>query len=248
MLIAVPLLATAATSALAQEAESEDRMLEEITVTATKRAESVQDIAMSIQAISGESLSNFAIDNLQDLSASVPNYSVGDTLTVSQITMRGLGSGEDRGFETPVSTFKDGIYLPRARQTRSPFFDVDRVEILRGPQAVLFGLNSTAGAIAVHGALNRPGDEFEATITGEYEMEYGGYRGRLTAGGSLGETVGIRVAVEGLDSGDGWLQNSISGDQGAIDHTLARLSLVWEPTDNVTLVARYEYNKAEVDK
>src|SRR5210317_2146983 len=90
--------------------------LEEIIVTATKRVESTQDIPMSIQAISGETLNAMGIDNLGDLSASIPNFTVGDTLTVSQITMRGVGSGEDRGFETPIATFKEGVYLPRSRQ------------------------------------------------------------------------------------------------------------------------------------
>jgi len=221
--------------------------LEEIIVTATKRVESTQDIPMSIQAISGETLNAMGIDNLGDLSASIPNFTVGDTLTVSQITMRGVGSGEDRGFETPIATFKDGVYLPRSRQTRSPFFDVDRVEVLRGPQAVLFGLNSTAGAIAIHGAVNSPGDEFEMTVTGEYEAEYDGYRGRVVAGGSLGESLGWRVALESGDSGDGWLENNVSGDAGDTEEDIARISLVWQATENLTTTLRWEHNETKVD-
>ena len=122
--------------------------LEEVIVTATKRAESTQDIPMSVQAVSGERLEAMAITDLGDLSTTIPNFSIGDGLTTNLITMRGVGSGEDRSFEQSVSMFVDGIYMPRSRQTRSPFFDADRVEVLRGPQAVLFGLNSTAGAIS----------------------------------------------------------------------------------------------------
>lgn len=221
--------------------------LEEVIVTATKRAESTQDIPMSIQAMRGEKLDAMGISDLGDLSATVPNFTVGDTLTVSQITMRGVGSGEDRGFETPIATFKDGVYLPRSRQTRSPFFDVDRVEVLRGPQAVLFGLNSTAGAIAIHGAVNNPGDEFEMTLTGEYEAEYEGYRARAVAGGSLGESLGWRVALETGDTGDGWLDNNVSGDAGDKEEDIARVSLVWQATDSLTATLRWEHNETEVD-
>jgi outer membrane receptor protein involved in Fe transport len=245
-IIAFALMSTVSPAIFAQDDDGVSA-LEEVMVTATKREESTQDIAMSVQVLSGDSLQAMSIDNLDDMSAIVPNFTMGDTLTVSQITMRGVGSGEDRGFEQSVSMFKDGIYLPRSRQTRSPFFDVDRVEVLRGPQAVLFGLNSTAGAISIHGAVNRPGDDFQATVTGEYEMEQGGYRGRVTAGGSAGDTLGWRIAVEGLDSGDGWLLNDIAGDQGSTEHTLARISLVWEPTDNLSFTARYEYNDATTD-
>ena len=110
------------------------QQLEEVLVTATKRSESLQDVPMSISVMSGRQIQNLAIDNLGELSSMIPNFTVSDTLTVSQITMRGVGSGEDRGFETPIATFKDGVYLPRNRQSRSPFFDLDRVEVLRGPR------------------------------------------------------------------------------------------------------------------
>ena len=110
--------------------------LEEVVVTATKRTESVMDIPMSVQAISGERLDAMAIDELGDLATTIPNFSIGDGVTTNLITMRGMGSGEDRSFEQSVSMFVDGIYMPRSRQTRTPFFDADRVEILRGPQAL----------------------------------------------------------------------------------------------------------------
>lgn len=221
--------------------------LEEVIVTATKRSESLQDVPMSISAMSGRQIQNLAIDNLEELSTMIPNFTVSDALTVSQITMRGVGSGEDRGFETPVATFKDGVYMPRNRQSRSPFFDLDRVEVLRGPQAVLFGLNSTAGAISFHGQVNRPGDEFELMLTGEYEAEFDGTRLRAVAGGSLGETVGWRLAAETLDSGDGWLKNDVAGDAGATKHDIFRASFVFQPSDNFEAIFRWEHSEAEQD-
>ena len=74
------------------------QQLEEVLVTATKRSESLQDVPMSISVMSGRQIQNLAIDNLGELSSMIPNFTVSDTLTVSQITMRGVGSGEDQGF------------------------------------------------------------------------------------------------------------------------------------------------------
>ena len=243
----VPAISLCTAILIPSAATAQSLALEEIIVTATKRAESAQDLSMSVQSISGQKLESLGIDNFENMAVNIPNFTVSDSLIVNQITMRGVGSGEDRGFEQSVSTFKDGVYLPRSRQTRSPFFDVDRVEVLRGPQAVLFGLNSTAGAISVHGAINKPGDETELSLTGEYEAEYGGVRVRAIAGGSAGETLGWRLALETKDSGDGWLENPVSGDSGATEHDMARVSLVWEPSENMSATFRWEHNTAETN-
>jgi len=220
--------------------------LEEVVVTATKRAESVQDIPMSVQAVSGERLEAMAISELSDLATTIPNFSIGDGVTTNLITMRGMGSGEDRSFEQSVSMFVDGIYMPRSRQTRTPFFDADRVEILRGPQAVLFGLNSTAGAISIHSAVNNPGDEFEARLTGEYEAEYEGGKVTGVVGGSPIDSLGLRLAIESGESGDGYIDNDTLGDQGDTESTVARVSAVWEPTDKLIVTAKYNYADYEV--
>lgn len=221
--------------------------LEEIVVTATKRSESTQDIPMSVQAVSGEALQSFAISDLGDLATTIPNFSIGDGVTTNLITMRGMGSGEDRSFEQSVSMFVDGIYMPRSRQTRTPFFDADRVEVLRGPQAVLFGLNSTAGAISIHSAVNRPGDEFEARLTGEYEFEYSGSKVTGVVGGSPTESLGLRAAIEVSDTGDGYIDNDFIGEQGDSESTVARVSAVWEATENLTATAIYNYADYELN-
>jgi iron complex outermembrane receptor protein len=220
--------------------------LEEVVVTATKRAESAQDIPMSVMAISGEKLNSMAITELGDLATNIPNFSIGDGVTSNLITMRGMGSGEDRSFEQSVSMFVDGIYMPRSRQTRTPFFDAARVEILRGPQAVLFGLNSTAGAISVHSAVTNPGDAFEASLTGAYEAEYDGARLTAIAGGSPTDSLGLRLAVQTSDSGDGYIENAVLGDQGDSESNLFRISGVWEATDALIITAKYNYADHEV--
>lgn len=236
-------LATAVALAMPSAAMAQ---LEEILVTATKRSESTQDIPMSVQAISGERLDAMAITDLGDLATTIPNFSIGDGVTTNLITMRGMGSGEDRSFEQSVSMFVDGIYMPRSRQTRTPFFDANRVEVLRGPQAVLFGLNSTAGAISIHSAVNNPGDAFEARITGEYESEYEGGMGTLVVGGSPLDNLGLRLAVESGESGDGYIDNDFIGEQGDTETTVGRVSAVWEASASLTVIAKYNYADYEL--
>ncbi|MGI9285306.1 MAG: TonB-dependent receptor, partial [Pseudomonadales bacterium] len=151
-------------------------------------------------------------------------------------------------FEQSVSMFIDGVYMPRNRQYRSPFLDVERVEVLRGPQAVLFGLNSMAGAVNVITAKSRPGDDFSGQITGELETEFEGYTVTGVAGGSLGDTFALRLAAQTTDSGDGWTDNTFTGDdEGAKEQELARITAVWEPTDNLSISAKGEYVDFQTD-
>ena len=139
-------------------------VLEEVVVTATKREQTLQDIPVSIQAISGEFVDEFNMTDIQDIAGTVPNVIIGYGITAQSVNIRGLGAGQDRSFEQSVGMFIDGVYLPRSRQYRNPFFDIERVEIMRGPQSVVHGLNSTAGAISVLTRRNEGGDPFEASI------------------------------------------------------------------------------------
>ena len=139
-----PAILMGAQAALAQG------QLEEVIVTATKRAQSVQDIPMSVEAMSGEAIARNGIRDMADLSASIPSFIVTESAGDRNITMRGMGSPSgQRGIEQAVAMYVDGVYKPRSKQYYSAFLDLDRVEILRGPQAVLFGINATAGAINV---------------------------------------------------------------------------------------------------
>jgi len=236
MLIAVGAsLAAGPCSALAQQ-------LEEIVVTATKRPKSVQDIPVSIATVSGESIRQDVIRGIEELSVRVPNLTVSSGLTTDNIHIRGIGSGTERSFEQAVGMFIDNVYMPRSRQYRSPFLDVERVEVVRGPQAVLFGLNSTAGAIAVHSARSRPGDASISDITAEYEVKYGGTGLTAIFGGSPSESLGLRIAAKTIDSGDGYWTNNVTGaDENALDDTVVRASIVWESSASTTLDLKVEY-------
>ena len=123
------------------------RRLQEVVVTATRREESLQDVPVSVNAVSGAELQQNAVVRLQDLQ--LPSLTVQETGIGNNIFIRGIGSGINPGFEQSAGTYVDGVYRGRGQQSRAPMLDVSRVEILRGPQTTLFGKNSVAGAINV---------------------------------------------------------------------------------------------------
>ena len=114
-------------------------ILEEIVSTAQKRPESLQNIPISVNTIDGGKLDNAGITNLEKLTAYIPNFSMNQTGIGSTITIRGISSGINQGFEQSVGQYVDGIYYGRAAVSRAPFLDLERVEVLRGPQGTLFG-------------------------------------------------------------------------------------------------------------
>jgi len=231
----------AASCAAAVSAHSDNLILEEVIVTATKRAESAQDIPMSIEALSGDMLVNQGVADMADMAGSVPNLNIGTGLGQTFINVRGMGSGGDRSFEQSVGLFVDNIYMPRSAHYRSAFMDVERVEVLRGTQAVLFGLNSTAGAISIHSARNRPGDALEALIRVEYETEYETTTTDIAVGGGVTDTLGLRFAGK-FSEGDSYIEHTSDGKPvGDKDLGIARLSVVWEPTNNLTVEGKIEH-------
>jgi outer membrane receptor protein involved in Fe transport len=224
-----------------------EQILEEIVVTATKRSASIQDIPMSIQAVSGDELENSGINDLEDLSAQISNFTIGGGTATTQITMRGMASGNNRGFEQSVAMFVDGVYMPRSRQYMNPFLDVERVEVLKGPQAVLFGLNATAGSVSVVSNTTYPGDDFILDVAAEYEIEYGGTTGTIIMGGSPSDSLGLRLVYQNVNGDEGFYDNGFTGDdEDVIDSDMVRLSAVWEPSDRLTIAGRYTYTDWEL--
>lgn len=228
-------------------AQIDEGKLEHITVTSTKRTQSINDIPMSIQAISGDQLQAESIEDLGELSGSIPNLMITETLGTTQVSIRGMGAGTERSLEQSVSMFIDGIYMPRSRQYRAPFLDTERVEVLRGTQAVLFGLNSTAGAISVVSKKNTAADDFNASVSVDHETEYAETVVSVAGGGGVTDTLGLRLAVQQRTS-DGFGENTYDGSTiGEKDETLVRLSGVWNASEDLTVTAKIENTEYEVD-
>jgi iron complex outermembrane receptor protein len=186
---AVPLMAQAI------DGEAETRASEgEIIVTARKREERLQDVPISISVQSGEVLENQSISSFMGLQARVPSLSVTDTPANASLFIRGIGtSGNTLSFEQSVSLFVDQVYGGRNRQFMQPFFDVERIEVLRGPQGALFGRNTSAGAISV--TTRRPTSSFEGGVFGEVEFVRGSHAIEMTASGPVTDTLSLRVAT-----------------------------------------------------
>jgi iron complex outermembrane receptor protein len=240
---ALSLLALAAAPALAQTAAPLTG--DDIIVTAQKREERLQDVPISISVQAGASLEAQGVSTFMDMQARVPNLSITDTPANASIFIRGIGtSGNTLSFEQSVSLFVDQIYGGRNRQFMGPFFDIERVEVLRGPQGALFGRNTSAGAISV--TTRRPTADFEGYAFADYETVRGSYNLQFAAGGPVSDTLRLRFAAR-YGQQTGWIDNiAVGRTEPDRDDVLARASLVWEPAPSFTLFAKAEYGWSEI--
>lgn len=237
-------LALSLAAAIVSNGASAQAKLEEVIVTAQKRAESLQDVPVAVTAIDGQKLDDYGLTRLDDLMVYTPSLTVVEGPADSFIFIRGIGSGFNKGFEQSVGTYVDGIYFGRGRSSRNGMVDMERVEVLKGPQGILFGKNTIAGAINL--TTRNPSqeaegyiqisNEFEETDETSIEAAYGGY---------LTDTFGIRLATRYTTS-NGWMTNTYNGEQiGAEDDVVTRLSMVFEPNDDVKVTAKVQHSHLE---
>ena len=235
------LLGLASAAASAQEGAT---TLSEITVTAQKRTESLQDVPIAVSAVSGTKIAEAGIMKIEDLKNYVPTLFMTETAIGNNISIRGIFSGVNPGFEQSVGTYVDGVYHGRPQQTRAPFLDLERVEVLRGPQSILFGKNSVAGALNITTA--RPTDEFDAMVSALYEPRYEEQEYTAHVSGPLSDRFRGRLAASYREM-DGAVFNSIlhSDDPGR-EETTARAWLEFDVTDNVTASLKAEHGEFDV--
>ena len=182
--------------------------LEEIIVTARRRTESVQDIPVSVQAISAETIDRRDLTSLEKISAATPQFTVARSSNGAgaQMTLRGIGSSATSiGIEQSVAVVVDGVYYGQGRVINEGFFDLARVEILKGPQALFFGKNATAGVISLTTADPGPNRELIGRIGYEFGAEQ--LYGEAIASGPLTDTLGLRVALRGSKMFGGYYKN-----------------------------------------
>jgi len=223
-------------------ASAEDLLLEEIIVTAQKRSEGLQDVPISISAMSGEKLMANGLTSLQEVTQYTPNVTVNAGSGTPSLFIRGIGSGTNQGFEQSVGVYTDGVYAGRGPLAAVPSaMDLERIEILKGPQGILFGKNTIAGAINTTTA--KPTDEFEGRVEALYSPEYGAQQYNLMVSGPLSEDLAGRLAVRHDATGnDGWWENVTTGEKGPQrDNWYARGSLRWTASDTLEVNAKYEH-------
>ena len=236
--IAAAIFATSGAVAIAADEANEPvkRELEEVVVTAQKRAENMYDLPIAISAFSGEDLSRGGVTGIRDLKQMAPSLQYGTHSIGGAISIRGIGAELNNiGAEPGVVVSQDGVPIASQVMVDTDFLDVERVEVLRGPQGTISGRNATGGAVNIHSAL--PTDQFEAGL----EVSLGNYDGFAAKGLVSGELSGSlfgRIAFS-TDKRDGWLTNTLLGQGiGQRDRRHVRGSLVAKPTDwaEVTLI------------
>ncbi|MDJ0977628.1 MAG: TonB-dependent receptor [Erythrobacter sp.] len=238
-------------AALAQDAEAEGEAEEQtgvaqIIVTAQRREESVQDVPIAISAFNTEELQRRGIQNALEVAQFVPNLvGLNNTGlgTANAYFLRGVGNTESIAtFDPPIGTYVDDIYLSRQNANNLSLFDVNRVEVLRGPQGTLFGRNTTGGAVNVF--MNDPGDEF----AGYAEVGYGAYDqylARASVDLPLAETFSAKISGYFQDD-DGYAINSVTDERtNENDGWGVRLGLRGELSDSVRWRGSYIHTYAD---
>ncbi len=226
-------------AAIAQERAS--GVLEEITVTAQRREQSLQDVSVAVTAVSGSDLLALGITDLTRLDTLAPGLQFGQSGADPRPAMRGARTQQVEANDVAVAFYTDGIYRPRHGQALAGFVDVDRVEVLRGPQGTLFGRNSLGGL--VHVVSNRP--DAQATDYG-FAVTAGDFsqiRGEGYFNVPFNDVVALRVAGV-RETRDPYVENALLGDDGGLkdaDTTYVRGQLSVAPADTFDLLFRAEY-------
>lgn len=221
-------------------------VLEEVIVTAQKRAQSIQDVPISISAFSGDFLEENGIQRIDQIAQLTPNFSIASSSQPAnnRIQIRGIGAAGDNAIEPSVGVFIDGVYYPRPGSVIGLLMDISAFEVLRGPQGTLFGRNTVAGALNI--TTRAPSREPEGLVEagyGNYDLyEVGG-----SVSGPLSDSVAGRIAFKYIERG-GYGENLLDGQEyGARDDTMFRGKLSYEPTDRLSMLVVADYAELNLE-
>ena len=235
--ITTAITAVGAPSALAQESSF---AIEEVVVTARKRSENLQEVPIAISAIDAETMERAGVERAGDYISLIPNVTLVDTANVgdTQVSIRGIVSTRDA--ESTFAYVVDGVLSTNPNSFNEELFDVEQIEVLKGPQGALYGRNAVSGAILV--TTKKPGDETEAEIAVGLGNN-NAFKARAVVSGPVGDDMAGRIAVSTRET-DGFYSNSFSGGKGTVDYledTSARARLVWNVSDDLELDFRAGY-------
>jgi outer membrane receptor protein involved in Fe transport len=239
----------------------------EVVVTARKREENVQNIPVAVTTVSGKDIEKFNITSVEDVAAATPQLIIvrGSSGSGADISLRGIGSSsENIGIEQSVSVNIDGVYYGQGRAIDEGTFDTSGVQVLKGPQALFYGKNATAGALAIQ--TNDPTSKYEASLTGGYEFNANEPFVEGYVSGPVTDTFGLRMAFRYSDQTQGYIKNNATQLQyntfdiatgtanqsptavppaylGQDKNLLLRLTGKWTPTSRLTLTGKITYNQ-----
>jgi iron complex outermembrane receptor protein len=210
-------------------------VIEEVLVTAQKRTENLQEVGMSVSAFSGNDIADLGFDSVWDLASMIPNVSYTGEGSIDQFNIRGVQLSDfSDGNEPPVGVYVDEVYYGTLANHQSQLFDVERVEVLRGPQGTLFGRNTVGGL--VHTITRKPTDKFEAYGN----VQVGSYEQVIVEGAVSGPlTDRLRARLAGRhNQDDGWQRNTVANGRkktAETDYSAGRLGLEIDVTDDLLL-------------
>ena len=219
--------------------------LEEVLVTARKRVENLQKVPIAVTALSAQDIADAGLMRLQDISQLVPNltYLESNSNKFTNFTLRGISSGGGLGNDPAIGVYVDEVYIGRDSGFNGDLLDIERVEVLKGPQGTLFGRNTTVGAINI--TTRKPGEELEAVAlvdVGNYDyLRYGGL-----VSGPLTDTLAGKLSAVRAER-DGYLDNSFGGTVNTVDYVTYRGQLLWEPSEQLQFLVTGNYRKDEAD-
>ncbi len=219
--------------------------IQDIIVTAQKRSESLEKVPVSVQVLQGDALQATNRNSLEDLGTTLPAVHIVNTGSqANTLNIRGIGSGAGNpAFDQSVATFVDDIYIGRSRLIQSSFLDLDRIEVLRGPQSTFFGNNAIAGALNI--STRKPDNHFDGYVRGLY-----GSFGQFAAEGAVNlpfsDTLALRVAATAYGQ-NGWITNVSTGERQPHERSEAvRGTLRWNPVANFDATLKVEYSTSKI--
>ena len=226
--------APAASGPQAQASQKPDTQIQEIVVTAQKRVQRGNDVGVTMNVMSGNELAAAGIHQVVDLAALASNVQIKNVLgnSIPNITIRGIGLNDYASNNNPAAgVYVDNVYLVSPAMLQFGMFDVDRVEMLKGPQGDLYGRNTTAGAVNI--ISRQPSATTSVDVQTGYG-EYGNWHFDGAVGGALTSTLNARFALQTVQQTSGWQTNYVTGQKvGKINRTAGRLQLDWRPSDSV---------------
>ena len=231
------LAALCSTTAMAQQAPPDRATtIDEVIVTAQRREQAAQDVGIALSVLSGESLVQQGITSVNQLQNATPNLEVEPAFGggAAQFRLRGVGFQDYASNNSPtVGVYVNEVAYPVPVMTQGLIFDIDRVEVLRGPQGTLYGRNTTGGAISF--VTKRPTEELSAGLITEWGSQ-DQFRAEGHVSGPLASTVRGRLAIS-TEQGGAWQRNRVTGETlGDADRTGARALLAWDPSESLSLL------------
>jgi iron complex outermembrane receptor protein len=226
---------------LAGNTFAQELVIEEITVTATKRPESMQDIPIAVSAFTGAMIEEAGVKDIRDIAGQTPGLSIksrGDT--EASVFIRGIGSqAPGIGADPAVGIYIDGLYAARGTNATAAFFDIERVEVVKGPQGTLFGRNASAGAISIITRKPEIGENYGSVLVGfgdEGQQKY-----EFIYNASLSDSFALRFGAK-YDERDGLYKNAATGKElNGRENTNARIALLYDAGNAYSMNLSYEY-------